>query len=298
MQCQSFQLTHEEERHELRYVGDHQFPATPHENITAIGGANLITASRSLDESALWFHSLNAKNGSASEIILPESIRLGDISYTAIDAKPALEKKSEVNMLLAYAMDEKSYLATASFSVPKQAGEALQRKMIIQAGANLAFARYTGDASEGDFNPSGDLWIGIQPFPELPVHATIGFATGYAKLSGTSSTQVSFSKYLWYGEVFAKVSYPVSIDFEPNIVAMFGKGVLNAKYSSGAAIKPNHFGVSVGTDFHLNTEIDLHLNFTYRALNQDIDRLKTKNAKNDSFVTIGFGISYNFGIHL
>ncbi len=230
-----------------------------------------------------------------SKLRLPSSLKLYGESFASVSAQINSGNARTLTLLLAFNNEGTEYLSTARAVIPLlYEDEVLKQKILFDVGVAGAFVRYTGDAATGDFWPTGNMWFMIEPFPTSDYHFEFGLNGGYAPLTGSSSSSGSFSKYLWYGEGCIKGAYRVSPEIRPFVTASIGKGILNEKLSNGGLRKPILYGIGAGTDFYLSELYDLHFEIIYRKLSVDIDHFRSTNIKKDSFINIGFGISYKF----
>lgn len=262
-------------------------------------GRTFLTCVNAEGEEFLVMNSIDRNEPTSDQITFPESMRLEDREITSCDVRTLSSDGTVQSILFSYIENGKNYFSTARLILPTDVERnGLRSKTIFFVGGAGAFVRYTGDGATGDFRPTGELWMGVEPFRFQYPHLSVGLSSGYVPLTGTSSSLDSFSKYLWYGEAFAKAGYQLSSEYEPWIYVGVGKGILNEKLSTGALRKPILLTIGAGVDFYLNPSLTLNVELQHRKLNVDIDKLRPSQPKNDSFVTIGFGMSYRFGIQL
>ncbi|NOY06936.1 MAG: hypothetical protein GXO82_09985 [Chlorobi bacterium] len=194
------------------------------------------------------------------------------------------------NLLLGFGTSEDDYIMYGKIK-PEDIGESVRSKVLVNIGVSGGFARYTGDAGEGDFLPMGGLWLEVQPLPGSAPALELGLEINHVELSGRTLLNKQFSRELWTGSIYLQAGYLFMYTYRPFVRASLGRAILDKQRSDGSRQQTLIYGIGGGMEFVVTPSMQVRVYGVFQYAKKDLD-MTMQIPKADSFGRIMVGLNY------
>lgn len=209
----------------------------------------------------------------------------------SIDAQRTIvEGKGNYDILLGFGGEEEEYIMSGSIK-PEDIGENVRTNVLVNIGFSGGFAKYTGDAGNGDFLPVGGFWVESQPLPNSAPALSLGVEFNYVELSGRTRTDKKFKRKLLHGSMYLQAGYLFRYTYRPFVRASLGRAVLDKRRSDGSYQQTTIYGFGVGMEFVVTPSMQVRLYGEFQYSKNDLDMVMQV-PKADSFGQIMIGMNY------
>ncbi len=199
-------------------------------------------------------------------------------------------RKGNYSLLLGFGTSEDDYLMYGAIR-PEDIGETVESKTLVNIGVSGGFARYTGDAGEGDFLPTGGVWVEAQPLPNAAPALRMGLELNYLELSGRTSFNKAFKRKLWAGVLYVQAGYLIMYTYRPFVRASLGRAIIDKHRSDGSRQQTFIYGIGAGMEFVVTPSMQVRMYGVFQYSKKDLD-MTMQIPKADSFGRIMVGLNY------